>query len=55
LRNADHEKSVAETTIMVEKNLTNYNIPDDNHDWTAKMPEECIVGTWASARLIFNS
>ena len=55
LRNADHEKAVAETTIMVEKNLTNYNIPDDNHDWTAKMPEECIVGTWATVKLIFNS
>ena len=40
---------------MVEKNLTNYNIPDDNHDWTAKMPEECIVGSWATVKLIFNS
>ena len=40
---------------MVEKNLTNFNIPDDNHDWTAKMPEECIVGTYATVKLHFNS
>ena len=22
------------------------NVPDESYDWSAKMPEECIIGSW---------
>jgi hypothetical protein len=31
--------------VMCEKKIpSGCIIPDENHDWTAKVPEECIVG-----------
>ena len=41
--------------IMCEKKIpAGCIIPDENHDWTAKVPEECIVGTWCTSKLNFG-
>jgi len=26
-------------------------IPDENHDWSTKIIDECIVGNWALAKI----
>ena len=52
LRHGDQQESLKEALIMCEKKMpAGCVIPDDNHDWSAKMVEECIVGSWATARV----
>jgi len=37
---------------MCEKKLPQgCNPPDENYDWTSKMADECIVDSWALAKL----
>mmetsp|Transcript_1514 Transcript_1514/g.1801 ORF Transcript_1514/g.1801 Transcript_1514/m.1801 type:complete len:123 (+) Transcript_1514:1233-1601(+) len=47
LRHGDQNKALEEALIMCEKNMPKgCVIPDNSYDWSAKMPEECIVGSW---------
>eukprot|EP00347_Sterkiella_histriomuscorum_P020695 403336831 len=51
LRNGDQMRALDDAMTMCERKLPQgCNIPDDNHDWTAKMADECIVDTWALAK-----
>ena len=44
-------RALDDAMTMCERKLPQgCNIPDDNHDWTAKMADECIVDTWALAK-----
>jgi hypothetical protein len=37
---------------MLENKLPNgLVIPDDSHDWSAKIIEECIVGNWLLSKI----
>lgn len=52
LRNGDQQKALEEALIMCEKKMpAGCVIPDESYDWSAKMPEECIVGSWFLVRL----
>ena len=52
LRHGDQQKALEEALIMLEKKLpAGCVIPDDSYDWSAKMPEECIVGSWFLVKL----
>ena len=46
LRNGDHQKALDEAMVMCEQKMpAGAVVPDDSYDWSAKMPEECIVGS----------
>ena len=52
LRHGDQQKALEEALIMLEKKIpAGCIIPDDSYDWSAKMPEECIVGSWFLVKL----
>lgn len=38
-------------TMCEKKMPQGCNVPDENYDWTCKMIDECLVDTWALARL----
>jgi len=43
---------MTDALVMMERKMPEgTNIPDENYDWSAKMAEECIVGSWATAQL----
>ena len=38
--------------VMCENKMpANTSIPDETHDWTALLVEECVVGSWALAKI----
>jgi hypothetical protein len=52
---SNQELAVSEALVMCDKKIPQgCIIPDENHDWNAKIPEECIVGQWGTAKLNFN-
>jgi len=54
LRQGNQANAMEEAMVMCEKKMPQgCTVPDDNHDWTAKMVEECVVGSWAIAKLKF--
>ena len=52
LRNGDQMRALDDAMTMCERKLPQgCQIPDESHDWTAKMSDECIVDTWALAKI----
>jgi other hect domain ubiquitin protein ligase E3 len=52
LRNGDQRKALDEALIMCEKKMpAGAVVPDDSYDWSAKMPDESIVGSWFLVKL----
>ncbi len=55
LRKGDMGKAVEEALEMCDHRWPpNCVPPDENHDWSAFIPEECIVGIWAHAKIHFK-
>lgn len=51
LRNGDSHRALEDALTMCEKKMPQgCTPPDDNYDWTSKMPDECIVDSWALAK-----
>lgn len=51
LRNGDQAKALDDAMTMCERKMPQgCTPPDDNYDWTSKMPDECIVDSWALAK-----
>ena len=38
-------------TILEHKIPSGVTIPDENHDWSTKIVEECIVGEWYLSKI----
>lgn len=51
LRNGDSVRALEDAMTMWERKVPQgTHIPDDNHDWTCKMIDECVVDSWALAK-----
>ena len=51
LRNADQVRALEDAMVMCERKMPQgCNPPDESYDWTAKMPDECLVDSWALAK-----
>eukprot|EP01022_Parablepharisma_sp_SALTPOND_P017236 TRINITY_DN2714_c0_g1_i1.p1 TRINITY_DN2714_c0_g1~~TRINITY_DN2714_c0_g1_i1.p1 ORF type:complete len:4242 (-),score=491.35 TRINITY_DN2714_c0_g1_i1:9625-22350(-) len=52
LRRGDINKAMEEALEMCDRRLPSGCVPpDENQDWSAFITEECIVGTWAKAKV----
>ncbi|CDW79829.1 hect domain and rcc1-like domain-containing protein [Stylonychia lemnae] len=52
LRSGEQIQALDDAMTMCEKKMPQgCNPPDDNHDWSSKMADECIVDSWALAKL----
>jgi hypothetical protein len=51
LRMGNQVEAIKESTNMFDGSIPGeIEIPGDNHDWSAKMEEQLIVGSWAECR-----
>ena len=47
LRRGDQYAALQDALVMCEKKMpAGAHVPDEKYDWSARMPEECIVGSW---------
>lgn len=52
LRKGDIDKAMEDALVICDQHLpANCVLPKDNRDWSAFVNEECIAGTWATARV----
>jgi hypothetical protein len=52
LRKGESANALADAMKMLENKLPNgLIIPDENHDWSTKIIEECIVGNWYLSKI----
>lgn len=52
LKEGRPKEALKDALVMWENRIpAGAQIPDDNHDWSAKASEEAIVGSWALAKL----
>ena len=55
LRQGDQKAAFADAMIMWENKIPNGVIlPCETTDWTAKVADECIVDSWAMAKVNFS-
>ena len=52
LRRGDSGSAINDAMTMLEHKIPpGMIIPDENQDWTSKIIEECIVGSWLLAKI----
>lgn len=52
LRQGDQRAAIADALVLWENKVPNGVIlPNENTDWNAKVADECIVDTWALAKI----
>lgn len=52
MRKGESANALADAMKMLENKLPNgLVIPDENYDWSTKIIEECIVGSWYLAKI----
>jgi hypothetical protein len=55
LRQGDQRSAIADALVLWENKVPNGVIlPSENTDWTAKVADECIVDSWALAKISFS-
>ena len=55
LRQGNPQRALEEVMFMGNNRLhPGVNLPSENTDWTAKVVEECIIDSWALAKLTFS-
>jgi len=55
LRQGDQRSAIADAMILWENKVPNGVIlPCETVDWTAKVADECIVDSWAIAKINFS-
>lgn len=57
LRQGDQRAAIADAMVLWENKVPNgVVLPSENTDWTAKVADECIVDSWALAKItLFKS
>lgn len=55
LRQGDQRSAIADALVLWENKVPNgVVLPSENTDWTAKVADECIVDSWALAKISFS-
>jgi len=55
LRQGDQRSAIADALVLWENKVPNgVALPSENTDWTAKVADECIVDSWALAKISFS-
>jgi len=55
LRQGDQRAAIADAMVLWEHKIpSGVNLPSENIDWTAKVADECLVDSWALAKISFN-
>lgn len=55
LRQGDQRAAIADAMVLWEHKIPNgVNLPGENIDWTAKVADECLVDSWALAKISFS-
>jgi hypothetical protein len=55
LRQGDQRAALGDAMTLWENKVPNgVNLPSENTDWTAKVADECMVDSWALAKISFS-
>ena len=55
LRQGDQRSAIADALVLWENKVpSGVALPSENTDWTAKVADECVVDSWALAKLSFS-
>lgn len=55
LRQGDQRAAIADAMVLWEQKIPNgVNLPSENIDWTAKVADECLVDSWALAKISYS-
>jgi hypothetical protein len=55
LRRGDQRAALTDALVLWEHKVpAGVALPSENADWTAKVADECIVDSWALAKLTFS-
>ena len=52
VRENDIEKAVADISTIFQADFSTVAIPENDHDWSAKINDECFVDSWVLAKLV---